>query len=89
MEQIQDNGTIIILGVTGIIFAILWLGRKELILKLITRLCVTAVLTYSVNTIMIYYKLPYMVGINGWTLAIMGLLGIPGVCALYTICFFL
>lgn len=85
--MLQVAGVPYILGVTGIILCILGLGRNGILLRMLTRLSVAAVLTYGMNTVMMYLGLPYMIGINVWTILVMTLLGLPGVAAMYAICF--
>lgn len=87
--MLQTIGLPYILGVTGIILCILGVGKNGMLLRLLTRLCVAAVITYGINTCLVYFGLPYSIGINGWTLLIMTFLGLPGVAAMYAICFFL
>lgn len=87
--MLQTMGLSYILGVTGIILCILGVGKNGVLLRILTRLCVAVVVTYGINTGLLYFGLPYSIGINGWTLLIMSLLGLPGVAAMYAICFFL
>lgn len=85
--MLQVTGMPYILGVTGIILCILGVGRNGILLRFLTRLSVAAVFTYGLNTMMMYLGLPYLIGINVWTLIVMTILGLPGVAALYAICF--
>lgn len=87
--MLQSVGMPYILGVTGIVLFILGLGRNGILLRLLTRLSVAAVFTYGINTAMMYFGLPYMIGMNIWTLCIMTFLGLPGVAAMYAVCIFL
>ena len=89
LYMLQSMGLSYILGVTGIILCILGLGKNGIFLRMLTRLCVAAVVTYGINTALLYFGLPYSIGINGWTILVMTLLGVPGVAAMYAVCIFL
>lgn len=57
----------------------------EIIVNVILRTMFGAIGIYCINTLMQAFSLDYMVGLNQWTVAAVGVLGLPGVALLYAV----
>lgn len=78
-----EAGGIYIIGVTGVIGVILCAKRMQILFDFITRASVGAVCIYGVNSLLNVLGIPVVLGINWASLLCAGILGIPGVLAMY------
>lgn len=89
MNEAKDmflaNGMVCILGVTAMVGVILLVRKWEILLRFLTRSCMGIVCIYGINMVLAYMGITGLVGINWFTILCSGLLGIPGVGALYAV----
>lgn len=85
----NSTGMIAILGVCIIVLMIGFMGKKvEWLVNFILRSVMGTILIYVINLVLAAQQIGITVGINVLTILTSGLLGFPGVFALYGIQFF-
>ena len=82
-----ENGILIgiILICAGIIIVMTVMKKSEWIINTLLRMIAGGVGIYVVNQLLLGQGLEFTVGINAMTLAVTGVLGIPGIVMLYAL----
>ncbi len=81
-------GICLIIFICLLVLIILFFRNKlTAIIRFVTRGAAGGFLIYGVNSLLIAWGVPLMVGINPLTVLTSAILGIPGVCLLYAVAF--
>lgn len=85
-EITNGQGMLMIILMCGVLLVIVLRGKRtDLIIGFVLRALCGLVCIYIVNNLMIHFQYQGTIGVNPYTLLTSGILGFPGLIALYAI----